>query len=314
MIGVEESGLGRWNLQGGPERVRQGAVKPDRAVPAPCASLVLETLDIKDSELFRKTMIQKKWEEVTPTKARKRKTYQDAPPDDGELEEYAGIAPDWFYLSGHHGRGTCDTKNKLLSLSAFPTGFFNEPFHKKEFETARRDFAPKGMFVQTESLTDEDGLNRLETYWRGRFAEEGDPDNFADMIPYWLDLFSKPTEDVTRPAFKDRARSDRSRPQGAVFRQRVGGRAADRYRGVQHAGLREGRCISRRSRTRWCLGYINKNPLDSTPHVRAFLDNAFNGISNPKDPLLLDHDHLSEAWMNVHFKQKLAATAHAWHS
>jgi hypothetical protein len=268
---------------------------------------ILETLDIKDSDLFRSVLKGKKWEEVTPEKARKRKTYENNPPDEGELEEYANIAPDWFYLSGHHGRGTCDTKNKRLLLSNAPTGFFNEPFHKKEFETARREIAAKGMFVQTESVTDEAQLTRLETYWRGRFAVEGDPDNFADMIPYWLNLFSKPTEGVTRPAFKDKP--------DAVVPARKGLFFANQWPGVRliiteacNTLVYNKDMYQQAFPNALVLGYINKNPLDSTPHVRAFLANVFDGITNPKDPLLLDHDHISQAWMNVHFKQKLADT------
>jgi hypothetical protein len=53
------------------------------------------------------------------------------------------------------------------------------------------------------------------------------------------------------------------------------------------------------------LGWIGKNPANSTPFIRQFMTNVFRGVSDSGDPLLMNHDHIAQAWTDTHYKQHL---------
>lgn len=261
----------------------------------------LEFLDPSDSQHFASTLSGKAWRDVTPDPHKSRKTFQNRGALPGELDAFKDIGPDWFYLSGHYGRPLHPAVGRDLTL---PAGFFNEPFHKREFESAWSKTDARTVFVQGESLSaaDADAFKNYASRQtlvlrRGEF-ESVDKRDPTQRAPEWAELWGEPQSvvDVSGvPTPPDR---------GLLFSHVWS--EAKLVLLVCCNALTFGKQLFRQAfPNALVLGWIGKNPVNATPFVRQFLINAFREAADASDPILMDHDHLAQAWMDIHYKQRM---------
>jgi len=263
---------------------------------------VLEFLDPTDSQFFSQKLRAKKWNEVTPERMRKRRTYAESPAPADELAELAEISPDWLYISGHYGR-TYAVGDETRTLLALPAGLFNEPFHINEWESAWSKPSSKSAYLQMEQFVDDDARSVFEAYMARRTLFANNKFRFNDTRPTaqlaaeWANAWEKPNEEIvvsgqTYPASRGFLLSQSWDEVKVVLliccNTIVWGKSA--LRDAFPSAV--------------FLGYLGKNPSNATPHVRAFLQNAFRNVNDPSDPILLDHEHLIKAWLDVHHKQQ----------
>lgn len=264
---------------------------------------ILELLDSKDSVYVRKYLNKRGWSEVTPDAHRKQKTFYGVRPTPADINAFVDIKPDWFYISGHYAR----TGRKLPKVNLFclPAGFFNEPFHVAEWETAWGETSAKTFFLQCEALGGkvlEDYLNKMYEHWfRSPYGPDGttvDDSQMVDVIFEWSEVWEKPKEDLK------------------VHTTRVPGMrgllCTNVWSSVKmvllcgcntHTWLKT--AFHKAFPNAIVLGYIGKNPANAVPHISAFMKLVYKGISDPSDPKLMDHDHLAGAWVDVYRKRRL---------
>lgn len=264
---------------------------------------VMELLDDRDSQYFRKFLTKRKWREITPEAHIKKKTYKESQPSEDEVEQFADIEPDWFYISGHYARTTWNVPGAVLT--PLPTGFFNEPFHVKEWESAWGKTSNKSFFLQCETLAGSDLTkfkDAMKRHWHrspyGPTGTAADPTDRDKVIDEWSGVWTKPTEERTVDTTKAPAARGlfcgNSWPEAKVVLL-VG---CNTHTWVKTAFLDAFPAAL-------ILGYIDKNPANGTPHIVAFLKNLYKGITDYSDPKLSDHDHIATAWMDVFHKQRL---------
>jgi hypothetical protein len=270
----------------------------------------MEFLDKSDSQYLAGYLKKRRWQEITPP-AHEGGTFYNNRPDDGDLKAFRETEPDWYYLSGHYartfGKGAEGSRTQPL-----PTGFFNEPFHVAEWESEWNESEPRSLFLQAETLRGVD-TRAFEDYFQRRWlrspygprahkstaADETDKDK---VIQAWTDIWSKPAEDVLLGgAFRPGIR-------GLLFEQKWTSVKVLMLVGCNT--LTWPKTLFREAfPNALVLGYVNKNPANGTPHIRAFLKNAFSGIGDPRDPRLMNHEHLANAWMDVYRRQRLTKSA-----
>lgn len=261
----------------------------------------LEFLDPSDSQHFASTLSGKSWRDITPEPHKSRKTFQNRAALPGELDAFKGIGPDWFYLSGHYGRCLHPAVGRDVTL---PAGFFNEPFHQREFKSAWSKTEARTVFVQGESLSSADAAafkdyaSRQTLLRRGEEFESADPRDAAERAPEWAALWGEPQRVVEVsgvPTPPDR---------GLLF-SHVWSEARLVLLVCCNALVFGKQLFRRAFPNALVLGWIGKNPVNSTPFIRQFLINAFREAADPSDPILMNHDHLAQAWMDMHYKQRM---------
>ena len=265
----------------------------------------MEFLDPSDSQHFASTLSGKSWRDLTPEPHKSRKTFQNRGALPGELDAFKGIGPDWFYLSGHYGRGVHPAVGRDVT---FPAGFFNEPFHQREFESAWSKTDGRSVFVQAESLSAADAealkdyVSRQTLVIRMRKGdkkfESDDERDPSERAPEWAALWREPQAVVEVsgvPTPPDR---------GLLF-SHVWAETRLVLLVCCNAILWSKELFRRAFPNALVLGWIGKNPVNSTPFVRQFLINAFRDAAGASDPILMNHDHLAKAWMDIHYKQRL---------
>lgn len=265
---------------------------------------VLELLDDKDSVYFRKFLKKRRWKEITPAAHIKNKTYHSIRPSAADLKEFTKIKPDWFYISGHYARTSA--RGDSRQLFCLPTGFFNEPFHVKEWKNAWGTTSTNTLFLQTEQLNNtqlQEYLDDMYKHWlRSPYGPEGtttDETRMVDDIAEWSDVWEKPAADLkvhTTNAPASRGLLCANRWPDAKMVLLCGCNT--------HTWLKTG--FHKAFPNAIVLGYINKNPANATPHISAFLKNVYKGIKDPQDPKLSDHDHIGHAWLDVYLSRKLS--------
>ena len=272
---------------------------------------ILELLDYKDSQFFARYMKKRRWREITPEAHHRQKTYHSTKPPDEELREFETMVPDWFYLSGHYARTKCliqESPGDIKAVGLLPSGFFNEPFHMDEFVSEWNVRSSQGLFLQTEFFIDSQEKSFRDVWARSWLrSPDGGPNahnqtepsetDREQVIQQWWEAWSKPQEDVIVGGTVHPA-----------IRGLLTARNWDDVKVVMLVGCNTLAWPKTGFRTAFpnalFLGYINKNPANATPHIRAFLDNLFQGVTDRRDPKLLDHAHVSNAWMDVHRRQK----------
>jgi hypothetical protein len=270
---------------------------------------IMEFLDHKDSRYFAKFVTKKGWREITPDEHKKAQTFYNKKPADAVLKAFEDITPDWFYISGHYARtsgksGVADAVNYPL-----PAGFFNEPFHDKEWLSEWNRTSNQSLFVQTEKMSSENEKEFravMEKVWlRSPYAdttahksESANETDKASVIDAWVEVWKNSQSDVTL--------GGKSRP---GLRGVLTGTVWDNVKVVMLVGCNTLAWPKELFREAFpnalVLGYTNKNPANGTPHIKAFLRNLFKGISSSRDPRLSDHDHIAKSWMDVYLKQRL---------
>lgn len=264
----------------------------------------MEFLDPNDSQLFANTLSGRGWRNVTPSKHRSRKTLKFSAPADGELDAFKEIGPDWLYLSGHYGRSYYFSNAGETKLTVLPGGFFNEPFHTAEWESAWSHSDPRGVFVQGERL-DDDGANVFCDYiapqpltHRTADFHSRDERPAVERVHEWCDVWQRPTDvlsvsSITVPASRGLFFST-TWPEVRVLLL-VCCNALAWSKQLFHTAFPNA----------ICLGWLGKNPANASPIIRQFLVNAFRGVTDPADVRLMDADHIAAAWTAVRYTQRM---------
>ena len=264
----------------------------------PFSFAVLELLDDRDSKSFIKKLKAKKWKNITPSEIKK--TYYWKRPAAGELDGFKGISPDWLYLSGHYGRIYANGDGGRV-LTVLPGGFFNEPFHRSEWKSAWTKTDDRSFFLQGESMTPE-AAKLYETYLKTRSIAPTSKFHYDDLRPLseaaveWRDAWRSPSAAID-----------------------IAGKTAPSQRGFLLGHIWpdvkvvlticcnllswKKNAVRKSFPNALILGYLGKNPANSTPHVNAFLKNVFRDVKELGDPRLVDHDHIARAWVDVYFRQ-----------
>ena len=270
---------------------------------------VLELLDHKDSRYFAKYLRKKRWLEITPDSHKKEKTYYWTRPPDDQLRDFEDTVPDWFYISGHYARTAGRSGMEGAVNHHLPAGFFNEPFHKAEWKTELNVSDSRSLHLQTEILDETDAREfsavMKKAWLRSPYGEnahkklEPDATDKDAVIASWLNLWQNPQDDVVLGSHTY-----------AEVRGVLTGQHWDNVKVVMLVGCNTltwtKTVFSDVFPNALILGYVNKNPANGTPHIKAFMKNLFKGISDPRDPRLSDHEHIARAWMDVHRRQRLA--------
>ena len=266
---------------------------------------ILELLDDRDSQYFRNFLKKRGWAEITPDEPKKKKTYYWTRPEQTELQEYHSTVPEWFYLSGHFAR-TTDIgmlKAEKKSLNVLPAGFFNEPFHKKEWLSAWTKEQKGSLFLQAETLTAEGATayrKFMDQHWIPAKSSVTSTDAaqrsaaIADLARIWEDPVSDRTVGDTNASALRGALFGTSWPTVKVLLL-VGCNTLTFPKTV----------FSDAFPNAVVLGYTSKNPANGTPHIARFLKYAFRDIHDPRDPRLQDKDHIAQAWIDVFRKTRM---------
>jgi len=262
----------------------------------------LEFLDPGDSQFFASNLAGRGWRNVTPEPHKSRKTFEQTAPQPGELEAFLDIGPDWMYLSGHYGRTYYPAQNKTLTV--LPAGFFNEPFHKAEWESAWTRRSDKGVFVQGESF-DDSGATVFSDYVKAQQLIHKQSDfkslddrSASERTDEWRKVWQEPNVDT------EVSNTDFSGSRGLLF-----GHVWDEVKVLILCCCNALVWSKKNFRDAFpnavVLGWIGKNPVNAVPFIKQFLVNAFRDIKDPGDPLLMDPDHIATAWMDIQHKQGL---------
>ncbi len=263
---------------------------------------VMEFLDPGDSQYFANTLKGKEWRDVTPEPHKSRKTLEHVAPQPGELEAFLNIEPDWMYLSGHYGRSYYHAPNKTLTV--LPAGFFNEPFHLADWESAWTKKAPQGIYLQAESL-EESGAGVFRNYIKAQQLVHQDHDfhslderPVAERVEEWAQVWREPIKDGQVSALPV------SGNRGLLF--------THTWEEVKvlllvccNALVWNKNCFHKSFPNALVLGWVGKNPANAVPIIKQFLVNAFRDVKDSADPIMMDHDHIAAAWTDVHYKQGL---------
>ena len=277
--------------------------------PGPTFAM-MEFLDHKDSQYFVKYLLQKKWTDITPDAHKSARTWYWNKPQDNDVREFEVTVPDWFYISGHYARSGGTSGIPGVMRTSLPAGFFNEPFHKNEWVSEWSKTDANSMFLQTETLDgeNEEFKKMMEHLWKkdpNSTTSEAEQDNQKlrdKTIKAWTDIWERPSEKMTLGNVSYSAvRGVLTAPHWEKVKvvMLVGCNTLAWSKSIFHDVFPNA----------LVLGYLNKNPANGTPHIAAFLKNLFRGISSGRDPKLFDHDHIANAWMDVHRKQRLSKSA-----
>jgi len=296
---------------------------------------VMEFLDTRDSKHFREQLLKKKWSDLTPDAHQARKTYYEVRPPPEELDEFAGVEPDWFYISGHYAPTYFQFGD--WTLFALPAGFFNEPFHMEEWgrwwrdrrenerekspakEAKRKAREAHSLFMQCETLADPAVFTSymeqklIEYFSKGvakakteaiaedwRYAVKTAP----ELVAAWREMWMQPGEDLVAEINPTTiVRSPVTR--GLLFRNVWPSVKVLLLVGCNTLTWRK-TIFNEAFPNALVLGYIDKNPADGTPHIKAFLENVFKDVKEAGDPRLVDHDFIAKAWMDVHHRRGLS--------
>jgi hypothetical protein len=262
----------------------------------------MEFLDPGDSQYFATTLRGKGWRDVTPEPHKSRKTLDHVAPQAGELEAFKDITPDWLYLSGHYGRSYYAAPDKTLTV--LPAGFFNEPFHKAEWESAWSAQSVAGVYLQAEPLDEAEG-RQFHTYiatqdlvHQKESFHSLDQRAAADRVDEWKAVWLHPTDDLQVSAAPVRG----SR---GLFFTHVWDDVKVLLLVCCNALVWGKKGFRKAFPNALVLGWVGKNPANATPIIKQFLTNALRDVEDPSDPILMSHPHLIEAWTDVHYKQRL---------